>query len=115
MRTFFLLFLVSIIAQAQNAKTHVNHRNEKHLCGVFELQELEKDSLYSSWYHDNYTGLEAIDSNASSVSELESTTVDIYMGTWCGECKKWVPRFVRLWDDLGLNRSQLKFIALYDS
>ena len=115
MRTFFLLFLVSIIAQAQNATTYVNHRNEKHLCGVFELQELEKDSLYSSWYHDNYTGLEAIDSNASWVSELESTTVDIYMGTWCGDSKKWVPRFVRLWDDLGLNRSQLKFIALYDS
>ena len=115
MRTFFLLFLVSIIAQAQNATTYVNHRNEKHLCGVFELQELEKDGLYSSWYHDNYTGLEAIDSNASWVSELEPTTVDIYMGTWCGDSKKWVPRFVRLWDDLGLNRSQLKFIALYDS
>ena len=81
MRTFFLLFLVSIIAQAQNATTYVNHRNEKNLCGVFELQKLEKDSLYSSWYHDNYTGLEAIDSNASWVSELEPTTVDIYMGT----------------------------------
>ena len=42
MRTFFLLFLVSIIAQAQNATTYVNHRNEKHLCGVLNYKSWKK-------------------------------------------------------------------------
>ena len=115
MRSFFLLFFVCIIAQAQDATTYVNHRNDKHLCGVFELHELEKDSLYSTWYKDNYAAMEAVDSNAPWASEFESSEVDIYMGTWCGDSKKWVPRFVRLWDDLGLDRAQLRFIALYDS
>lgn len=36
------------------------------------------------------------------------------MGTWCGDSKKWVPMFVRLWDDLGLKREQLSFVGLYD-
>ena len=115
MRTFFLLFIVYTIAQEHDATTYVNHRNEKHLCGVFELHELEKDTLYSSWYQDNYAAMDVAVSNASWVRELDSSTVDIYMGTWCGDSKKWVPRFVRLWDDLGLDRSQLRFIALYDS
>ena len=81
MRSFFLLFFVCIIAQAQDATTYVNHRNDKHLCGVFELHELEKDSLYSTWYKDNYAAMEAVDSNAPWASEFESSEVDIYMGT----------------------------------
>ena len=96
MRKLFLLFFACIIAQAQDASTYLNHRNEKHVCGIFELQELEKDSLYSSWYKDNYTAMDAFATNASWASEFESSTVDIYMGTWCGDSKKWVPRFVRL-------------------
>lgn len=115
MRAFFLLFFVCLVAQAQEATTYVNHRNEKHLCGVFELQELEKDSLYASWYQKNYTAMDSISPSVSWASHLKSTAVDIYMGTWCGDSKKWVPRFVRLWDELGLDRSQLRFIALYDS
>ena len=116
MRTLFLLFFVCIIAQAQDATTYINDRNEKHLCGVFKLHELEKDSLYSSWYEDNYTAIDVdvLDTNTSWANNLESSRVDIYMGTWRGDSKKWVPRFIRLWDDLGLDRSQLRFIALYD-
>ncbi|MEM6378501.1 MAG: hypothetical protein AAF705_09815, partial [Bacteroidota bacterium] len=44
----------------------------------------------------------------------KKTTSDIYLGTWCGDTKKWVPRFVKLWESLGLSTDQLNFIALYD-
>jgi tetratricopeptide (TPR) repeat protein len=37
------------------------------------------------------------------------------MGTWCGDSQEWVPRLVKLWDELGLDREQLKFTALYGS
>ena len=93
MRTFFLLFLVSIIAQAQNATAYVNHRNEKHLCGVFELQELEKDSLYSSWYEDNYTAIDVdvLDTNTFWANNLESSRVDIIWGLGVGIARSGSP------------------------
>ena len=47
-------------------------------------------------------------------SKLKNTTVDIYLGTWCGDSKKWVPQFIKLWDELGLKRSQLRLIGLYN-
>ena len=37
------------------------------------------------------------------------------MGTWCGDSKKWVPRFLKLWDAYELDRSKLRFTALYDT
>ena len=44
---------------------------------------------------------------------LKNIQVDIYLGTWCGDSKYWVPKFIKLWDELGLNKNQLKLIALY--
>lgn len=41
--------------------------------------------------------------------------VDVYLGTWCGDSKNWVPKFVKAWDEIGLKRSQLNFIGLYDT
>jgi len=45
---------------------------------------------------------------------LKNTQVDIYLGTWCGDSKNWVPQFVKMWNDLGLSEEQLSFTALYD-
>ena len=36
------------------------------------------------------------------------------MGTWCGDSKEWVPSFLKIWDQLGLDRKKLIFTALYD-
>ena len=36
------------------------------------------------------------------------------MGTWCGDSKEWVPSFLKIWDQLGLDRKELTFTALYD-
>ena len=52
--------------------------------------------------------------NYSWSKELNDIEVDIYMGTWCWDSKIWVPRFVKTWDLLGLERGKLNFIALYD-
>lgn len=45
---------------------------------------------------------------------LKDVEVEIYLGTWCGDSRREVPRFVKMLDELQLNRKQLKFIALYD-
>ena len=37
------------------------------------------------------------------------------MGTWCGDSKKWVPSFLKAWDQLGLDRKKLSYTALYDT
>lgn len=115
-KTFFLklglLFLN--VSLAQEAQRYENNRGESHLCGSFQIEELAKDSIYQKWYNSNYAAFELSTKKRPWISNLNDTKVTIYLGTWCGDSKKWVPKFVKLWDELGLKRELLNFIALYD-
>ena len=109
---FGLIFLNISFAQA--VQRYENSRDESHLCGAFQIEDLEKDTIFQKWYNKNYLDFEVLNKKPTWVKDLKNVEVDIYLGTWCGDSKKWVPKFVKLWDELGLYRVQLKFIALYD-
>ncbi|MEP2771909.1 MAG: hypothetical protein ABJH05_07155 [Fulvivirga sp.] len=111
--SFFLLLALSINAFSQT--TFTDKKGKVHLAGPFQLNTLESDTSYSSWYHENYTSFQPKLSGTNWIKHLKDVHVDIYMGTWCGDTKYWVPRFVKLWDTLNLKRSQLTFTALYNS
>ncbi|MBS9765921.1 MAG: hypothetical protein KGV44_00090 [Flavobacteriaceae bacterium] len=112
-----LFLMVSLIGlktiTAQEVQYFKNSRGQKHLCGSFPLQILEQDTLYSKWYHKNYTKFHLSDKSHHWSKKLNDVEVDIYLGTWCGDTKSLVPKFVKLWDELGLSRKKLKFVALY--
>lgn len=111
--TLALLFVINLSAQQE--KSYLDKKGKKHLCGPFELKALTNDTTYSNWFEKNYTDYQAPSDKASWIQNLRNVTVDIYLGTWCGDSRTWVPRFVKQWDELGLDRSQLNFIGLYNS
>ena len=106
--------IFSSISFAQDAQYYENSRGEKHLFGDFTLDELKKDSVFRKWFNKNYLDFKVKNEKRNWISELKDVEVNIYLVTWCGDSKKWVPKFVKLWDELGLKREQLKFIGLYD-
>ena len=113
---YTLLLLCTVtFCFAQKETTYINQRGEVHLCGPFDINELEEDSLYASWYNKRYDEFKLDDTTYSWSSELNDVEVDIYMGTWCGDSKKWVPSFLKAWDQLGLDRKKLSYTALYDT
>ena len=95
--------------------TYINQSVEVHLCGPFDTNELEEDSPYTPWFNKPYDEFMLDDTTYSWSSELNDVEVDIYMGTWCGDSKKWVPRFLKALDQLGLDRKKLSYTALYDT
>ena len=111
---FLVLCIFFTYAYSQEVNFYKNTKGESHICGEFPLNYLEHDSTYSSWFLKNYSELKLPNKRLKLKSKLKNSTVDIYLGTWCGDSKKWVPKFVRLWDELGLKRSQLRFIGLYN-
>lgn len=116
MKKYIILMLGLVLSNtitSQEVQYFKNTRGQKHLCGLVSLEVLEKDSVSKKWFNKNYTNFHLLDKKRSWVKNLENIEVDIYMGTWCGDTKKLVPQFVKIWDKLGLNRKQLKFIALY--
>ena len=63
----------------------------------FRFYVLEKDSLYAAWYTKQYDEFNLEDTNFSWSNNLKDVQVDIYMGTWCGDSKQWVPSFLKMW------------------
>ncbi|HAP59728.1 MAG TPA: hypothetical protein DCR93_09550 [Cytophagales bacterium] len=114
MRTTLLLFLAGFSWLAHAQTTYVDSRGNTHRCGPFELSVLETDTLFADWYAENYTTFAMWEGATDWKAALEGMEVDVYLGTWCGDSKRWVPQFVALWDALGLDRDQLHFVALYN-
>ncbi|MBK6265297.1 hypothetical protein JKA74_09615 [Marivirga sp. S37H4] len=112
---FTLLFVTNISLLAQEVQFYKNETGDQHLCGPFPIDYLKQDTTYAGWFAENYDQLTIEKKNYNWVKDLEGKEVDIYLGTWCGDSKKWVPQFVKLWDELGLKREQLNFVALYDT
>lgn len=115
MRSILLLITLTLshLTYSQHPSTYLV-KGETHLIGEFDLAVLETDTLYK-WYHESYESAELAFTQTDWKENLRDTEVEIYLGTWCGDSKNWVPKFVRMWKELGLEKDQLKFIALYGS
>ncbi len=77
------------------------------------MENLQTDTTYQKWYNSSYEEYTPNLSNTDWAKELSELEVEIYLGTWCGDSKNWVPKFVKLWEELGLDHEQLHFTALY--
>ena len=84
------------ISFTQDVQQYENSRYESHLCGAFQIDDLEKDTIFQKWYNKNYLDFEVLNKKPAWVKDLKNVEVDIYLGTWCGDSKKWVPKFVKL-------------------
>lgn len=111
-----IVTLIAALFLAQNtfsqATSYINDRDQTHLCGPLEIKDLQTPDF--QWFQENYESFVLDELKAKWKKSLKATQVDIYLGTWCGDSKKWVPKFVKLWDELGLERERLNLIALYD-
>ena len=92
MKKIIFLFIGSILLNvsfAQNVQRYENSRGESHLCGAFQIEDLEKDTIFQKWYKKNYLDFEVSNKKPSWIKNLNNVEVDIYIGTWCGDSKKW--------------------------
>jgi thiol-disulfide isomerase/thioredoxin len=108
MRNLMLLCFVAlwpVVSIAQSA--------DSHLLGSCSLADLQKEP-YSEWFTGNYTDYipnEAVIKQLKNIS-LKDCSVSIFFGTWCGDSKRELPRFIKLWDRLGLPQAALNLVAV---
>ncbi|MEL7001434.1 MAG: hypothetical protein AAFN93_01735, partial [Bacteroidota bacterium] len=118
MKNLYPFTVLSIFVMLSNYSfgqmTYQDANGNTHLAGPFALEILEQDTLYNGWYDESYQSFQVSEKDVSWKAELEDISVEIYLGTWCGDSKNWVPKFVKLWDSLGLAQNQLHFTALYN-
>lgn len=94
-------------------QSYLDQRGQKQIWGVLDIAHLEEPP-FQDWFADNYHNFQPSLNEDFPLDALRDTKVTIFLGTWCGDSKYWVPRFLKLWDELGLDRNQLEMVGLHN-
>ncbi|MCP9751833.1 thioredoxin family protein [Ferruginibacter sp. HRS2-29] len=105
--SLLVLLFVSAISNAQTTND-----KPKILYGVCTKTELET-APYDAWFKKNYDDYtpNAATVQAIKKESLKDISVKIFFGTWCGDSKREVPRFMKLLDAAGFPLSKVTLIA----
>lgn len=114
-----LCFTGSLIAillgcKAQPAHTAVRFPDGESeiLVGTAALDSLNNEP-FSGWYEEN---IQAYEPDAALTGELEGLLEDVeiklFLGTWCNDSRREVPRFVRILRDAGYPEETVEVVAM---
>ncbi|MFS4468482.1 thioredoxin family protein [Maribacter sp. 2210JD10-5] len=82
------------------------------LIGPISVNDLSQGS-YANWYRPNYDSYGVDSINVSKFkNELKSYHILVFLGTWCGDSKREVPRLMKILDTAEFPSENLKMVAL---
>lgn len=95
------------------AQTSYTTNERVHLLGPIEKVDLQ-EAPYLDWYqkvYDRYTVDETALTQLNKYVD-PNVKIDIYLGTWCGDSKREVTRFLKIVEQSAISLDQVNLIAL---
>lgn len=109
----YLLILLLFPTLSVAQQSYMDSRGNPQLWGAIDILDLKKEP-HNEWFQASMDAYNTISDRQVSKG-LKDFKVKIFMGTWCGDSKRWVPRFMKQWDALGLNSDHIEIIGLHGS
>ena len=82
------------------------------LLGVHRKEDIQQ-APYGDWFNTNYNSYTIDSATAGRLKPLlANKQFEIYMGTWCGDSKREVPRMYKILEYAGVQPSQVKLIMV---
>jgi len=110
-RRIYILILLIILSACANPQPRTKYIFEDH----YHYGELYKELLLSHeahpWFKKNYNTYMP-DLNQLDKKDLNDITIRIFMGTWCHDSKREVPRFYKILNALQFDESRITMTGL---
>lgn len=113
-KLFLLLLCLSLSAvQAQPInKEIISEDNVPKLLGKINQEGLSANS-YGKWFQKNYTAYTPDPAIIDLIkTDLKNYTIELFMGTWCGDSKREVPKFYKVLEAAEFPMERLTAIAV---
>ncbi len=108
---FFICILNTITAQQINQEIKIAD-DPAFLVGQITIDGLTSNS-YNDWYANNHDSYKVDTETIATIkTTLQSYHILIFMGTWCGDSKREVPRFIKILETADFPMEHLKIVAL---
>lgn len=82
------------------------------LLGKFEKEDLQQKP-FSTWFESGY---ETYTPEAEAVKTIQENIDDyeikVFMGTWCGDSKREVPKLIKLLDEVNYDYNKVELVAV---
>lgn len=119
------IFSIIVVCMAWSCTTKIQTANKpaggtevkdaagnKMLLGTFTKKAL-LDSPYNTWFIKNYNDYTIDSVSASQLKPLlKNKSFQIFMGTWCGDSRREVPRMLKLLQYCGVPESNIRMVMV---
>jgi len=110
MKTIQLFLILILIASCSSQKPIVNSKGN--LVGISQKSDFQNGS-FKTWFDSEYTDYTLDSKKVSAIkNNLDNITIKAFMGTWCGDSRREVPRFYKLLDQVVFKAKNFQMIAL---
>lgn len=108
-----IVFLITYFTKAQVINQEIELPEET----PFLLGKIDKTGLssgnYNEWFYENYDNYDVDKSIITELTpHLNDFNILLFMGTWCGDSKREVPRFYKILEACNFPMEQLQVIAV---
>ncbi len=118
MKKFILLTILIVLLGptlcAQPFNTEVQNNGNSLLIGKINNKALSND-IYGQWFLKNFEEYIPKQQILESIqNELNQYAITLFMGTWCGDSKREVPRFYKILEEIDFPMQRLTTIAVHN-
>ncbi|QSS97566.1 TlpA family protein disulfide reductase [Psychroflexus sp. ALD_RP9] len=113
MKNIFKALFVLVITLTSNING-LHAQNYEIMLGEFSLEEL-KSTKNSTWYlkeYKSYNPNNRVVNQIASLDNLDELNIEIYLGTWCPDSRRELPRLVKILDLINFDKDELKMIGV---
>ena len=106
------LFCLSLSYSQTYNQLEVDDKGKEKLLGQINREGLASNS-FKNWFDRNYDSYIANEMLLTTLKKsLKDYNIKLFLGTWCGDSKREVPRFYKVLDAANFPEDQLEVIAV---
>jgi thiol-disulfide isomerase/thioredoxin len=111
--SLYTLIFISLLFVSCKTTKAVSDGDDSMLLGKITKTDLSNHLPYSTWFNDNYTNYKYDKNIIDSIKlNLKNVSFKIFLGTWCSDSKRQVPRFYRILNELDFDLKKVNLITL---
>ena len=101
-----ILFIVSVMVKAQPATA-----KPEILYGTIQKSDLVK-APFADWFTQGYDNYQPDPKVNDKLKKLyaKGISIQLFLGTWCGDSKREVPRLLKLLDETGFPQKEMSWL-----